>query len=481
MELDEDEINLSHCVEWEKLLSPTANEQVCSSSLFNLLTTYTSRGYYSLVYNLSRSMLETYKVIYLKYLDRYGLRSAVHSKDAIECFTYNMVRAVKLGYSEISFSSDRNRYTKVVINGRAIATGVGYDATINLVNLFEEEGLLFRETGYRVEGVTSKSGYLVITQRLVEMIEVNTDLDKVKIGARTEVLILRDSSEVSLEFPSTNYTKEIIRVLTKYNKMMEKCEVMLGATKLETGLARIFNIDFQHGGRLYTSGTSYQGVAAHLRKYITINGMQTAEVDIKGSHISILHTMVGSRLLDGYDPYEIPMEGIAEYDVEKVSLMLCQYDERYNPFRNLVKLALLIMINASSEHKAAYSLKEKINEQIRRSIADVDKMTVDQISMLTVYGLKNVDVTKLFSALKHKHEVIKEYFFSGAGVWLQKMEGDIFTKVIEMCIHKDYPVLVIHDSCRADVRQIKEIGDFITAAWYEVVGDVSNLKLEYEF
>ena len=104
-----------------------------------------------------------------------------------------------------------------------------------------------------------------------------------------------------------------------------------------------------------------------------------------------------------------------------------------------------------------------------------------QLSVLTLCGLKDVKVDLLFKKIRSKHSAIKEHFFSGAGVWLQKMEGDIFTKVIERCIEKDYPVLIIHDSCRADVRYIKEIGEFLTTAWFEVVGDVSNLKLEYEF
>lgn len=464
----------------ETTIVTNANDKVNSLTCISAST----RGYYSLLYNLSSSMVKMYNVVSNMYLEKYGSVSLSKSKEGLECFTYNIVRAVKLGQSEISFTSDSNRYKKVVLNGNSITTGVGYDSTIKIVDLFEKKGFLFRNTGYKVVsafGNRSKSGYLEITQKLIELVEMNVDLDKIKMGTRSDVLILRDKDDNNLEFPSTKYTKEIIKVLSKYNKLMDKHDVRLGENKLDTGLARIFNVDFQHGGRLYTSGNSYQGVAAPLRRYITIDGNHTAEVDIKGSHISILHTMVGSRLLDGYDPYDIDMNGIAEYDLEKFSFMVCSYNEQHNPFRNLVKLALLIMVNADGQQKASYALKEKIEAQINKPKEDLEHLSDQELYSYLLYGLKNINVQKLFKAIKKKHNAISEYFFSGAGVWLQKMEGDIFTKVIENCISNDYPVLVIHDSCRADVRHIRQIGDFICQAWYEVVGDIGNLKLEYEF
>lgn len=452
------------------------------------LPTYitSNRGYYSLLFNLSSSMVKLRDVISSQYSQVFGSKSQARSKKAIDCFTYNMVKAVKMGNTEINFSSDSNRYREVVVNGNKITTGVGFDATLNLVKLFQEMGLLERETGYKYKGNNgfpdkSKSGFLILTQGLIELVEMNVDLEKVKIGVRNDVLLLKDSKSNSLEFPSTKYTKEIIQVLTKYNKFMSKQEVMLHGVKLDTGLARIFNIDFEHGGRLYTSGHSYQGVFASMRKDITINGHPTAEVDIKGSHISILHTMCNSRLLDGYDVYDIPMNGIAEYDLDKMSFMLCTADEKHNPFRNLVKTALLIMVNADNQQKATYALKQKLELQLNHTPEFLEDQSDDFISTLSMYGLKDVNIPKLFKSIKKKHEPIKEYFFSGAGVWLQKMEGDIFTKVIDMCLQKEYPVLVIHDSCRADIRHIKDIGNFITAAWLDVVGDTCNLKLEYEF
>jgi len=455
-----------------------------SGLAFTSSSSLLTRGYYTLLYNLSSGMLPLNKLISNKYLEVYGRASRSASINSIECFTYNLVKAIKLSQTEISVSLDKNKYNGVVINGKLISNNVGHEGTTKLLSLFEREGLISVTKGYRIEtpfGIKSKSGYITLTQDLVKLVEDYVDPYRVQLGVRVNVIILRNDKQSDIQFTSSKYTREVIKVLTRYNKMMDRHLVEYNGVRLDTGLARIFNNDFNSGGRLYASGGSYQTIPSQMRSMIKINGVETAEVDIKGSHISILHTMVGSRLLRGYDPYDIDMDGIAEYDMDKMSYMLCSFDEQHNPFRNLVKVALLIMVNADSQKKASMALKAKLDSHINISVDVVDDMEDEQVSVLRMYGLKDVNIPKLFTAIKTKHHAIKEYFFSGAGVWLQKMEGDIFTNVIDKCIENDYPVLVIHDSCRAKIDNVKAIGEFIESAWLGVVGDTCNLTLEYEF
>lgn len=369
------------------------------STVYSTSTNSITRGYYSLVYNLSKNMFSLYSVLRKMYSEYYNTSNLTQVDGSIQCLTYNLVRAVKLRQSQISFSSDRNRYNNVMINGRKVPTGAGYTGTMKLVNMLEDHSLLVCEKGYNVAtpfGNRMKSGYLVLTQPLINLVESNVDLEKVRIGARNDVLFLRDDKGNDLEFLSSKYTKEIISVLNKYNKMMSKCDVRIDDIQLDTGLARIFNSDFDHGGRLYTSGSSYQGMPSFMRNKITINGFPTAEVDIKGSHISILHTLCDSRLLDGYDPYEISMDGVADFDVEKMSFMLCEYDAKHNPFRNLVKVALLIMVNASGYSLAKGALENKIEDQLSKDLDKVCNMSDVELSTMTLYGLKDVNVQLLF-------------------------------------------------------------------------------------
>lgn len=467
----------------ETLKATTVNAE--SVSLTYSPTLQFTRGYYSILYNLSSKMVKLNNYFSKLYADKYGKQSLSQSKSAIECCTYNLIKAVKLSQKEISFSSDRNRYTKVILNGNEIKTDVGYIATMQMMELLSDLGLITITKGYKVNtefsGVKSKSGYFTLTQSLVNLVEDNVDLHRVRIGTKRSVVVLRDDNKTDLSFTETRYTKEIINVLSKYNKMMDKHTVMYKDVQLDTGLARIFNNDFNSGGRLYVTGGSYQTIPSQTRNMITIDGKPTAEVDIKGSHISILHTMVGSRLLKGYDPYEIEMQGVAEYDLPKQSFMLDTVDAKHNPFRNLVKVALLIMINADSHGKAVGAMEAKIESQIHLALDKIEDKPVEELALLRFYGLKNIDVRELFRRIKKKHKVISEYFCSGAGVWLQKMEGDIFTKAVDRCVDEDIPVLVIHDSMRCIDTDVTKVSSFIETAWLDVVGDTTNLQLEIEY
>ena len=447
----------------ETLKATTANAESVSLISPTSILQFT-RGYYSILYNLSSKMVKLNNYFSKLYVDKYGKQSLSQSKSAIECCTYNLIKAVKLGQKEVSFSSDRNTYTKVILNGNAIKTDVGYKATIQMMELLSEVGLISITKGYKVKtpfgGVKSKSGYISLTQSLINLVEDNVDLHRVRIGTKRSVVVLRDDDKIDLNFTETKYTKEIINVLSKYNKMMDKHTVVYKDIELDTGLARIFNNDFNSGGRLYVTGGSYQTIPSQTRHMITIDGKVTAEVDIKGSHISILHTMAGSRLLKGYDPYQIEMDGIAEFDPPKLSFMFDNVDMKHNPFRNLVKVALLVMINADNHGKAVGAMEAKIESQIHLPIDKLEDRPVEELAMLRFYGLKDINVRELFRRIKKKHKVISEYFCSGAGVWLQKMEGDIFTKVVDRCVDEKIPVFAIHDSVRENSDDVGNVAKF---------------------
>ena len=139
------------------------------------------------------------------------------------------------------------------------------------------------------------------------------------------------------------------------------------------------------------------------------------------------------------------------------------------------------MINADNHGKAVGAMEAKIESQIHLPIDKLEDRPVEELAMLRFYGLKDINVRELFRRIKKKHKVISEYFCSGAGVWLQKMEGDIFTKVVDRCVDENIPVLVIHDSVRAIADDVGKVAKSIEAAWLEVVGDIDNLQLEYEY
>lgn len=75
------------------------------------------------------------------------------------------------------------------------------------------------------------------------------------------------------------------------------------------GFRRIFNegnkagVDYNKGGRLYPIGGGYQNFEKEVRPSIELNGQPTVELDIRASHLTIVHALMGVPLDPETDPY----------------------------------------------------------------------------------------------------------------------------------------------------------------------------------
>ncbi len=75
---------------------------------------------------------------------------------------------------------------------------------------------------------------------------------------------------------------------------------------------RIFNqgddpaFAWNKGGRLCSIGQSYQQMSSMDRKEMKLNGEPVVEIDIRASHLTILHAKRGISFDPGNDPYDVP-------------------------------------------------------------------------------------------------------------------------------------------------------------------------------
>lgn len=107
-----------------------------------------------------------------------------------------------------------------------------------------------------------------------------------------------------LEDPGHIYNQRLMKNLNNY----------LWSQKITgtdfNGLYRGFNnyaektYMYDQGGRLYTHGCSYQSLSKEERSHIRINDEATVEIDIKASHLSILHGFMNLPIPTD-DPYEL--------------------------------------------------------------------------------------------------------------------------------------------------------------------------------
>lgn len=75
---------------------------------------------------------------------------------------------------------------------------------------------------------------------------------------------------------------------------------------------RVFNqgdlpsFDWNKGGRLISLGKSYQQMPQTERKGLRINGEPIVEIDLRASHLTILHALLGAAFDPLKDPYKVP-------------------------------------------------------------------------------------------------------------------------------------------------------------------------------
>ena len=163
-------------------------------------------------------------------------------------------------------------------------------------------------------------------------------------------------------------------------------------------LKRVFNNNsFEDGGRFYHGW--WQEIPKEYRKYITIDGKRTVEVDYSSIHFRILYAEQGIDIKDK-DPYII---------------------EGYEDRRRLIKIALNIILNAETKKSSINAIHSKL---------EVSKDTA-------------IDIYK---RLEQEHPKIKKYFGSGRGVKLQYTDSQIAEQVMLNLVRDNIVCLPVHDS-----------------------------------
>lgn len=198
---------------------------------------------------------------------------------------------------------------------------------------------------------------------------------------------------------------------------------------------RIFNVDYQHGGRFY--GPWWIGIPRDLRKHITINGLPVVELDYNSIHPTMLY------LREGFPPKKDP------YIIEP-------YGE---PYRPVFKKMLNIAFNAESPAGARAALGKAIMED-----SELDRI----FHKCTRKEWRN----PAWAAMCEFHEPISKYLGSGAGLELQRIDSDIAEHVMLKMKQQGIPVLAVHDSFIVPNVHEHALGAAMIEASKAVVGGV---------
>jgi hypothetical protein len=171
-------------------------------------------------------------------------------------------------------------------------------------------------------------------------------------------------------------------------------------------VARIFNGNMTRGGRFYAMGSSWQNMAKKARAEITIDGERVVELDYKTLHPAILYAQSNATMpKDCYDIDGWP--------------------------RPLMKLAVLILINAKTEPAA------------RRAIAQHEVM-----AETATPGSQDAfaKAQQIIDAIKRVHAPIAWAFHSDKGAELMQIDATMAEAVMNAMVLQNITVLPVHDS-----------------------------------
>jgi hypothetical protein len=176
---------------------------------------------------------------------------------------------------------------------------------------------------------------------------------------------------------------------------------------------RVFNGDFEHGGRFY--GAFWQGCPESLRPRITINGEYTVEYDFSGLHIHLLYALCGKKL-GNVEPY------IVSKGNDPCKL------------RKIYKLIMLTSVNCGSDVECIVAVQDQLDIEMDE---EPDKYP-DEVTEEMLY--------KMLEELKVQHKPIAKFINKKTGTMLQNIDSRIVEAVIVEMTAKRIPVLSIHDS-----------------------------------
>jgi hypothetical protein len=282
------------------------------------------------------------------------------------------------------------------------------------------------------------------TEELKQQLEFLTIDDLVYVLKDGEI-ILRTSEGVSIPFDDTPDIVSMRNDLVAYNDLLGQTEIQLaGLTSYDRSLhtdyllrntyynydnastvrlrpmrvRRIFNVDFEHGGRFYGA---IENMPSGLRPKLTIDGQQTVELDFASYQLRMLYHKVGIDYRR--DAYTVAVGYKPEH-------------------RDIYKIIALTALNADNEAECLRGIRHELrNTELANLIS----------------GITDSRIKPLLTNWINAHEPISEYLYSGIGLALQKTDSDIANCVLKKFRERGVLVLSVHDSFVIKAGRVKEL------------------------
>ena len=377
----------------------------------------------------------------------------------VEIFLLNLLMAYHCTDGVMAISKSSGSYTNDVNS---------YRVTVELIiKSLVKSGWLIEHRGFNA-GITGFVTRLELTTQFTYWLDAfNLDMPQTKVKQPSKPVVLKDINKKVIATPE--YLKEEVALMeakvTFLNTQLGLAHIDLAVSNEELELInakmkkkaiedptresylflakkylqrKFNNGTIEDGGRFY--GAWWITIPKEWRKYITINGRPTVELDYTGMHLQMLYAKEGIDKLG--DPYEI--EGVDDQ------------------FRGVTKLMFIMIFNADSRDKAWKAIKN--NSKIK-SIRNNKHPK----------GINNFD--QYLSLIERKYSAISKYFYSGHGVKLQSQDSAIVENVMLRILKEHQAItLPIHDSLIVDARYKEQLHDYMVEEFKIFTGATCEVK-----
>lgn len=395
---------------------------------------------------------------------------------------YNACRAKKVYDKSLSFTMRKQFFVDgICINGvmNSLPFTLGM---FKLVTTFLEEinyieikvGGAFRyhevidKNGEVKKIVDGREGSVMVIKE--EFIDFLADLE-VKPDFKTfNSLVLRDEEKKDKTFSMTIHLKQQKQMLLAYNEMLSGVKFTDKDDKIinDPFLRRIYNVDFEHGGRFYCDRGVIQTMPQEERKLVKINDEPVNDIDIVAMHPAIVFTQLGCKMPK--DPYDFPI--ICKFDEKAVEDFKNKFNiESYDPIRNIRKLIMLIAFNTSRE-SLPFVVADKLGKD---KFLQVSKDPLVQREARFV-GVSSVKVMEAIDSMMELHSDISIAF--GKDLSLQYKDSLFMYRVLTYCLQESLPVIPIHDSVLCQQRSKERVAEIMRESFKDVFGTDENFYLK---
>ncbi len=224
-----------------------------------------------------------------------------------------------------------------------------------------------------------------------------------RIATPRETVVLRNANREDIDYSDDQVTRRMRRSLDEYNEAIRATEISENAG---APLVRIFNGNWDRGGRFYAKGGGWQTMPKEARRQISIGGEPVVELDYKTLHPAILYAQAGTPL---------------PADCYKVG----------NWPRPLVKVALLILINTRSKNQARLTIAHEPAMESEAKPGSQEALNL---------------AAKLMADLYRCHAPIADAFHRDVGANLMAIDSALAEVVMHQMLREGIVVLPIHDS-----------------------------------